>query len=894
MPNSATTAWYQLSVTDVFAKLTTSEKGLSEGDVKHRLVQYGPNQLTAKKKTSAFSLYLSQFKNTLTIILLIAAVMILGIYFFGERETSDLIEAGLIFAIVFMITLLGFAQEYKAENAIASLKKLMAFRVTVRRDGKEVSLGVENLVPGDIVILEEGLKIPADIRLIESISLQVIEAALTGESVPVSKSIAIVEGNKEISDQTNMVFSGTNVASGRGIGIVVATGDTTALGHIAKNVSEVEDTKTHFELQLEKIGKSIATIIIAICVIVFFYLVFFASHETHLLPRILHAFIAAVALAVAAIPEGLPAVVVISLALGTQRMLKKNALVRKLNSIETLGATDVICSDKTGTLTKGEMTVSKVFVDGKTYDVTGTGYDTSGLFLLDKNQVSPTPLTATLTAGLLCNNAKLDGSSILGDPTEAALLVTARKAKLESTATRVHEVPFTSERKRMTVVVSEGDTYMVYMKGAPEMVLASCSVSAKERKELTEKIDEFSSAALRTLGFAAKKLTKSQFEKIKDSAEKIEKDLTFLGLQALSDPPRSEVPLLIRQCQDSGIRTIMITGDHGNTARAIAHEIGIPGDVLTGEELEKLSDTELKEQVEHISIYARVNPSTKMRIVTALQNNKHLVAMTGDGVNDAPALKKADIGIAMGITGTDVAKEASDMVLLDDKFSTIVSAIEEGRGIYHNIRKFVIYLLSSNIAEVFVVFLSIILFKNVPLTATMLLWINVVTDGIPAVALGLDPTEKGIMRYNPSVFQEKIITRKVWMQMIGCGVLVSVIVLGLYAQALSENAVLAQSVAFTMLVVVELVMLFLVRSSYNVGLWSNRSLIGSVVLMIALQIGIITIPFFMKLFELTPLSLTHLTLILLGCVWVFLAGKLYLLGLESSFWSSKPNWFTKH
>lgn len=877
--------FYSLTKNDLFAKLKTQDSGLSDQEAAARLAMHGSNTLTSKKKISALSLYIQQYKNTLTLILIAAAFLILFIYHFGEKDPSDLIEAGLILTIVFMITVLGFVQEYKAEKAIESLKKLLAFKAKVKRGGVEKEIDVSALVPGDIVILEEGVKVPADIRLLEVFSLRVNEASLTGESVPAGKEPAEISGNQQLGDQKNMVFSGTAVASGRAIGVVVETGDKTEIGKIAHSVAETEDEETPIQKRLDEIGKMIGYVILAICAIVFVFIMFFAQEfaTQPLLQRLIHSFIAAVALAVAAIPEGLPAVVTISLALGTQRMLKKNALVRKLNSVETLGSTDTICSDKTGTLTKGEMTVTALYYADHLYEVSGTGYETVGEFTDNKKKLEKIPFQSLLEAGLYCNNANLTDEKVLGDPTEAALLVSAAKAgyKTAPDSARVLEIPFSSERKMMSVVVKKGDSYVIYTKGAPEIVLEQCfrlvsgdaerPIVLKDKKELLEINHTLSTKALRNLGFAYKTLSKSEFEKIKTNYKELEKGLTFLGIQAMIDPPRIEVKPLIEQCVASGIRVIMITGDHPETAKAIAGEIGIKGDALTGTDLDKMDEKAFAKAVEEVSVYARVNPDTKLKIVAALQKNGHIVAMTGDGVNDAPALKKADIGIAMGITGTDVAKEASDMVLLDDKFSTIIAAIEEGRGIFHNIRKFVVYLLSCNLAEVLIVFIGLIVLQDLVLTAIMLLWINVVTDGIPAVALGLDPAEKGIMRYSPKAFQTQIISKRLWVEMIVFGLFLSVFVLCAYMLNIGKGPEAAQSAAFTSLVVFELVSIYLIRSRYRVSFFSNRWLLISILVTFGLQLILIYTPVIANLFQVAPISGFDWLFIVLASIWLFIA-----------------------
>ncbi len=851
-----TAQFYQFTKEKLFSLFKTSDKGLSVDDARKRLEEEGPNKLTSKKKISPFSIYASQFKNTLTLILIAAAVLVFFIYFFGEREQSDLIEGSLILGMVFLITFLGFVQEYKAERAIESLKKLLAFKARVRRNGQEIEIDVASLVPGDIVILEEGERVPADIRLLEVFELKVNEASLTGESAAVSKNDEDLSKDAQISDQINMVFAGTSITSGRAVGMVVATGDKTEIGKIAKSVADVEKEATPIQKKLSDIGKILGYVVIGISLVVFVFIVFFAEDfaDQMLFDRIIHSFIASVALAVAAIPEGLPAVVTISLALGTQRMLKKNALVRKLNSVETLGSVDVICSDKTGTLTKGEMTVRKVYFDGKTYEVTGTGYQTQGGFEIGGKKVDSIVLAKLFECGVFCNNASIKNGKLLGDPTEAALLVSAAKAGVKTKGKRLFEIPFSSERKMMSVVVEKDNKYFVYTKGAVEEVLNHSSISLIEKKKILDTNIKLSSDALRGLGFAYKEISKSDFTKQKNNPQKLESGLIFLGIQAMIDPPRIEVEPLIKSCQESGIRVVMITGDHIDTARAVAKEIGITGEGLTGLELEKMNDSEFIKTVESISIYARVNPNTKMRIVSALKKKGHIVAMTGDGVNDAPALKKSDIGIAMGITGTDVAKESADMVLLDDKFSTIVASVEEGRGIFHNIRKFVTYLLSCNVGEVMLVFVSVIIFQKLPLSATILLWINVVTDGIPAVALGLDPSEKNILSYKPKAFQADIITPRLWVEIIVFGILLTIGSMGIFLMDLPLGIERAMGATFTAVVMFEMVAIYLIRADYKTGFFSNPWLLVSVVTTVIIQIVIVYTPFLANLFGIKPID----------------------------------------
>ena len=877
-----TDSFFQLTEAEVLKKLNTQKTGLTEADAAKRLEEYGPNELTAKKKISALSIYLSQFKNSLIIILIGATILILFIYFLGEKDPQDLIEAGLISSIILLITFLGFFQEYKAEKSIEALKKLLAFRSKIVREGKVKEIDVKELVPGDIVILEEGEKVPADIRLLEVYSLRVNEASLTGESNPVGKSENSLTGQKLINDQKNMVFSATTVTSGRAKGVVVNTGDRTEIGKIAHEVAGVVDEKTPIQKRLDQIGKAIGYIILGICAFVFIFIVFFAQEFTGqpALERIIHSFIAAVALAVAAIPEGLPAVVTIALALGTRRMLKRKALVRKLNSVETLGSTDVICADKTGTLTKGEMTAREIYFDGKSYQITGSGYEKEGTFTQNGRRVDPASLNLILKAGLECNNAQINGAKVIGDPTEVALIVSAQKANLADKSKEVFEIPFSSERKMMTTIVENNKNYLVFTKGAPEILLKKCSQIYKNEK--SEKLTQddlqkilnvtqnMSQRALRTLGFAYKEIAKNELENFKKNPDKIESDLVFLGLQGMIDPPRVEVKSLIKTCQQSGIRVIMITGDHRETAKAIATEIGLIGEALTGEQLDGMSDEQLEKAVKDINVYARVSPGFKMRIISLLKKQGHIVAMTGDGINDAPALKKSDIGVAMGITGTDVSKEASDMVLLDDQFQTLVYAIEEGRGIFHNIRKFVTYLLSCNIGEVLIVFFGVMIFQKLPLTATMLLWINVVTDGIPAVALSLDPAEQDILKKPPQVFQAQIIGKRLWIEMFIFGLLLAAVILGIYKVNLSESLEDAQGAAFMATVFLELVYIYMIRSTYKTSFLSNPKLLLAVIITLAIQIAIIYIPALARLFEVTHIDYKDWGLILLASIslWV--------------------------
>src|SRR3989338_8304495 len=880
--------FYQASSTEIFRVLKTKREGLATEEANERLKKFGLNKLSEKGKISPFKLFIDQFRNILILILIAAATLTYAIYFFGGRESSDLIEGSLILAIVVIIAVLGFIQQYRAERAIEALKKLLAFKAKVIREKKEKEIDTTGLVPGDVVILEEGEKVPADIRLIQVANLQTNEASLTGESTSVNKVAEPIKnqptGGLEIADQRNMVFSGTTITAGRGIGVVIATGDSTQIGKIARAVSETKEEDTPIQKRLDNLGKILGYGTVAISVFVFIFIVFFAKDFAQLsvLQRIIHSFVAAVALAVAAIPEGLPAVVTISLAFGTGRMLKKNALVRKLTSMETLGSVDVICADKTGTLTTGEMTVREIYFESGLYTVTGQGFNSHGEFLLNDKKTDPEKLKLLMRAALACNNAVFEeeNNKILGDPTEGALAVASYKAGIKETGKRLYEVPFSSERKIMSVLVEDPATAgekIVYTKGAPEIVLKVCTklikdgkavnLDEKERNRILEENTKMAAKALRILGFAYK-------ESEKGEKEDMEKDLIFIGLQGIMDPPRPEVKELIGTCRNSGIRIIMITGDHLATARAIASEIGIKGAAVTGEDLDNLPDKEFEKKVESIDIYARVNPEHKLRIVEALKKHGFIVAMTGDGVNDAPALKRADIGIAMGITGTDVAKEASDIVLLDDQFGTIVAAIEEGRGIFDNIRKFVDYLLSCNIGEVLVVFLALLIFKDIPLTAVMLLWINIVTDGLPAVALGLDPAEKGILRHSPKKFQGEIIDLRVWVEIAFFSIALTIATVSIFVINLSESINEARAATFMAIIIFELVRLANIRSGYKISLLENVWLPLAIVSSILLQLILVYVPTLANWFQIKPIDSFDWFYISMVSIILFLTFKL--------------------
>jgi P-type Ca2+ transporter type 2C len=795
-------------------------------------------------------------------------------------------EALLIFAIVFAIAIVGFLNEYKAEKTVEALKQLVGFKAKVRRDGEVTEVDTSNLVPGDIVIIEAGQKVPADIRLIDVSQLHCNEASLTGESLPVSKNIDAIEGDASLGDQKCMLFAGTFITEGSAVGLVVGTGQLTEIGKIANLVESVESESTPMQQKLDDLGKKLGIVIAAVCALVFIIVFFFVSNDSDsLLRQLIFAFTAAVALAVAAIPEGLAFVVRISLALGARRMAGKNALVRKLSAVEALGSTDTICSDKTGTLTRGEMTVRSLFVNNQVISVGGTGYEMKGEFNFKSR---PTHLDHLLTVGVLCNNANIREGTVLGDPTEGSLIVSAGKAELSQAELnkkypRLREIAFSSERKRMTTVHSTEDgQFLIATKGAVEMILERCTSYYTEdgqakplgdefKKKIIAQNQKLSGQALRVLAFASKQVPNKP-----NSDEQTESGLVFIGLQAMMDPPREEVIEVIHRVQaEAGMRVIMITGDYIETAKAVAKEIGIDGEAISGIELDKISQEEFEDQVENISVYARVNPEHKIRIVQALKKHGHQVAMTGDGVNDAPAIKAADIGIAMGITGTDVSKEAADLILLDDKFLTIINAIEEGRGIFDNVRKFVNFLISCNIAEVIAVVLGIIFFNDLILTAAQLLFINIVTDGLPAVALGSDPAQTNILQSKPKRFQEAIVSKRIWAEITIFGLLMSVILIAQYwFNTTNESRIAAVSAAFTAMVVYEIVRLIDIRTDYKIKWFSNPWLSIAIGSSLILQLAVLYLPAMAGYFDVGPLSSHDWLIMIAGSALLFVIMKL--------------------
>jgi P-type Ca2+ transporter type 2C len=868
--------YHALDEENTLKVLKTTKKGLTNHEAEHRRQTYGLNELKAGKSISPIKIFLEQFASPLIWILLVALIVsiILG-------EVTDAI---VIAIIVILNSILGFVQEFRAEKAIEALKKMASPKAKVIRDGKEIRIESKYLVPGDIIILETGDKIPADARLLEVHSLHSQEAPLTGESQPITKITEKLTEKTVLAERKNMVYASTIISQGRAIAIITATGMNTEVGKIAKLIKEAHEKLTPLQKKLRQLGKYLTIAVIVVAIIIFLAGIF-SGHPIETM------FLTAIALAVAAIPEGLPAVITISLALGVQKMIKKNALVRKLPSVETLGSVSVICTDKTGTLTHNQMTVVKAWANDKEYEISGAGYEPKGNFSIEGKLANPEMLHQMLKIGMLCNDAKLTGKDknreVLGDPTEAALIVSAEKVGFDlkehsKKEPRVDEIPFTSERKMMTTI-HKGK--VSYTKGAPDVIIEKCDkilingkvqrLNRHKKKELLKQTEIFAQQALRVLGFAYNE----NFKKNEDS----EKDMVFVGLQAMIDPPREEVKDSIKVCQEAGIRVIMITGDHVTTAQAIAKELGIKGEAITGQDLEKI---DLKKKIKDTNIFARVNPKDKLDIVKALKHQSYVVAMTGDGVNDAPALKKADIGISMGITGTDVAKEASDMILTDDNFTSIVSAVEEGRGIFDNIRKFVNYLLSSNLGEITAIFFAFILSPFLfpgaalvlPLTAIQILWVNLVTDGLPAVALSLDPHAKGIMLRKPRPAHESILSKELWMDIIVFGTLIGVGTLILFFLYHNSGAAKAQTVAFTALVVFEIVRIRMIRSDYKLGMFSNKWLVAAIFGSFLLQLLVIYTPL-SKVFGTVPLELFDwLTIVLVGVVllglhWVYVLIK---------------------
>lgn len=891
--------WHSLPAEDALDALGTHySQGLTTEEARRRLKIFGYNELTEPPKPGFWKRLWAQFNNFLVIILIVASLI--------SVLLGDYVEAGAIMAIVILNAVLGLVQESRAEEALEALKKMAAPEAHVIRDGHMQAIPTRELVPGDLVLLETGHYVPADVRLIEAVNLKIDESSLTGESVPVSKRAdTVLDRELPLGDRDNTAYMGTMVTYGRGRAVVVNTGMNTQLGLIAQMVQSFESEPTPLQRKLEQLGKTLGIGALVVCGLVFAvgvtqYLIHPVPGVT-LVEELLDMFIVAVSLAIAAVPEGLPAVVTICLALGMRRMVQRHALLRQLSAVEALGASTVICSDKTGTLTQNAMTVVSVWSGDRLFSMTGEGYNPKGEILLDGQPIQARvypDLDLLMKALPLCNDAYLETSGLetsqrsyrmVGDPTEGALVVAAAKAgywrfDLENDLPRVAEIPFDSERKRMTTIHQPADgrldslgvsnSYIAFVKGAPDVMLELCShwykdgqiipLTERDRQRILETNASLSSKALRVLAAAFKVLPE-----LPDGGEltpqNVERDLVFLGMAGMIDPPRPEIKSAIATARRAGIKTVMITGDYPDTAEAIARQIDLlrpGGKVLVGHELEKMDDDSFREIVDQVDVYARVSPQHKVRIVEALQAHRHVVSMTGDGVNDAPALKKADIGVAMGITGTDVSKEAAAMVLTDDNYASIVAAIEEGRVIYSNIRKFVFYLLSANVGEILIIFFATLLGWPLPLTAIQLLVLNLITDGAPALALGLEKGEKDIMNRPPRRPDEPVINRLMVWRIAIQGIVDTIVVLAAFRLGLNmypENVHHAQTLAFATLSISELLRAYSARSErffiFQIGVLSNRFMQYAVISSLLILLGIIYIPVLDPVFNTTFLTL---------------------------------------
>ena len=846
-------------------ELSTSSNGLSSAEAIVRLDKYGPNELKETKKKSIFMMFLDQFKDFM-ILILIAAAVISGVI-------GELVDTIAIVVIVILNAIIGFVQEYRAEQAMKALKQMAAPTALVLRNNEIMDVPASELVPGDIVMLEAGRIVPADMRLTEAAQLKVEEAALTGESVPVEKSVESLHEKKiPLGDRKNMAYKGTIVSYGRGTGMVVSTGMETELGKIATMLQEEDEVKTPLQKRLAKFGQRLGLIVLAICAIVF-VTGLMRGEETLLM------FLTAISLAVAAIPEALPAVVTISLALGAKKLVKQNALIRKLPAVETLGSVTYICSDKTGTLTLNKMSVEEIYVNGKIF---------SGEMGKRESAEASSEL---FNAMALSNDAALDADgNMIGDPTETALFDIAanngfKKDDLVKTSPRVAEIPFDSDRKRMTTFHQGEGGLVSYTKGAIESILDSCTgaivndafvdMNEEMRNEITDASERMAEDGLRTLAFALRKWEKLPEEISPGTSEQ---ELVFLGIAGLLDPPREEAKEAVAVCKKAGIKPVMITGDHPLTAKTIARKIGIIEDgdgVMTGQELDELTLEEFEEKVGKIRVYARVAPEQKIKIVRALQDKGEFVAMTGDGVNDAPALKRADIGVAMGITGTDVSKESSHMILLDDNFSTIVKAVKQGRRIFDNIRKFIKYTMTSNSGEIWTIFLPPFLGLPIPLLPIHILWINLVTDGLPGLALAVEPAEKGIMEKPPRHPKETIFAHGLGYHLFWVGLLMGSVSIFTQAWFIDSADTHWQTMVFTVLSLSQMGHVLAIRSDteslFKIGLFSNKPLLGAVLLTFALQMGTIYIPFLNPIFKTAPLTAGELGITLMLSSIVFIA-----------------------
>jgi len=895
------TPWHSMSVEETFKKLDTSEAGLTEEEVQKRLKQYGNNEFAHEKQATKLTVFVNQFKNPLIAVLIIAAAISLIV--------EHTIDAVVIAVVVIINTGIGFFQEYKAETALQALKSLAGpeTRVTRRCPNmekcREVKIKAKDIVPGDIISLEAGDKVPADARIFQAINLEVDESMLTGESVPTAKSVEPVDVNAAVADRTSMVFSGTIIVQGRGKAAVVETGTRTEIGKIATLISETERVETPIQKRTKNLSRNLGLLAFLASVLVFVIATLrnFDIFET---------FLFALATAVSAIPEGLPAVLTVTLAVGVSRMAKRNALIRKLQAVDTLGSATVICTDKTGTLTTNQMTVREIYVNNHTINVSGEGFVPEGKFTAQDRQIDPTQdeaLQLILRIGALCNNSELvllekekrSQWIIKGDPTEGALVVAAQKAgqtkgSLEEKQPRIDEIPFDSKTRFMITFHKDSDGKMqVYAKGAPEAVLALCSHFLEDGKvnELTEEAQsrflivstKMASKALRTLAMAYQTTAPDELGAIKEDLKNRKPRLVFVGFQGMIDPPRSEAKKAVEICKQAGIRVVMATGDHKLTAQAIAKELHIAtsDEALTGADIDKLSDSELDRAVAKTSVFARVSPAHKYRIVESLRRQGHVVAMTGDGVNDAPALKVAEIGIAMGITGTDVTKETADIVLTDDNFASIVNAIEEGRVIFENIRKVVKYLISTNTGEIITILAALLLLPNAPLifTAVQILWINLVTDGLLVIPLALEPKEADVMAKPPRKSNAQIINRDILFSIVFVGVFMAVGALWFFTQELDQgNIIKAQTIAFVTIALFQVFNSLNCRSQrlsfFKLGVFKNKYLLLAIAAAFILQVMAIELPLFQVALGTTSLSLLDWILVIVVTATIFVGDEI--------------------
>lgn len=868
--------WCSIDIEEILARLKSNrEQGLSLYEVKQRQEIYN-NSIETDKGNNAIKMFLTQFTDTMVLVLLGATVI--------SGMIGAMADAITIMAIVVLNAILGFIQEYKAERSLEEIKKLTSPFSLVLRQGKRIKVSTAELVPGDIVFLETGDRVPADLRLLESHSLEAEESLLTGESLPVEKkTVNLLDARTHLAEQVNMAFMGTSISRGRAKAVVVATGMDTVMGQIANMMKNTERSMTPLQSRLDQLGKILIIICLAVCTVVSLMGIWRGE-------SILVMLMAGISLAVAAIPEGLPAIVTVVLALGVQRMAKRNAIIRKLPAVETLGCTTVICSDKTGTITQNKMTARRMATADIEINIEGDDYNPQGRFFHLKRVINPLndPVCKRiLEVAFNCNNSQIEKTGrmykIQGDPTEAALMVMAQKSGINEGYLRIREIPFDSERKLMSIIVEVDGEQWVLVKGALDVLINSCTnllsrkrttVLGQRDKERFFKLQEkWAYEALRVLGFAIRKLQPGEALSLSDS--EIESKLTLLGICGIMDPPRPGVEKSVADCLQAGIIPVMITGDHPATAQAIASSVGIAANprVTTGIEIDRLSDHELYKIAVQERVFARVSPEHKNRIVKVLKKQQHVVAMTGDGVNDAPALKAADIGIAMGISGTEVSREASSMVLADDNFSTIVEAVYEGRAIYDNIRKFIRYLLGCNIGEVLVMFLASLLGMPLPLLPIQILWVNLVTDGLPAMALGVEPPEPGIMKRSPRPRSEGIFARNLGWTVLGRGVFIAVatllaFILGMIYARLNalDQLLVARSMAFTTLVMAQLFYVFECRSEvyspFELGFGKNRYLLLAVSLSITMHLSALYLPFLQSIFKTVALN-WHLWLIII-------------------------------